>query len=413
MNCVATVIIGAGQNGLAMSRELRLRGIDHVVLERGRIGNSWREERWDGLRLLSPNWQNDLPGYPYRGSDPEGYMSASDFAGYLEDVAASEASPVRTGVSVSRVRPVDGGYQVETNAGVISCRCVVIATGACARARHPLCAGDLPAGIRQVTPLTYKRPADLPEGGVLVVGASASGVQIARDLRLSGRAVSLAVGAHTRMPRTYRGGDIMFWMDRLGLFDLAHDEVDDLERVRRTPSMQLMGDPEGRSVDLNALQDIDVEIAGRLAGIADGRAQFSGSLANVCAAADLKLGRLLDAVDDWIETQGFAELVAPPDRPAPTRLPDNPRLALDFARENVTSVVWATGYAPDHGFLDLPVFDAKGRIRHDGGVVAPGLYVMGLPFLRRRKSLHIDGAGADARDLADHLETHVGQRLAA
>lgn len=413
MDRVTTVIIGAGQNGLAMSRELRLRGVDHVVLERGRIANSWREERWDGLRLLSPNWQNALPGRPYAGTDPEGYMSAPDFATYLESFAAGEAAPVRTGVSVSRVAAVGGGYRVDTTAGGIECESVVVATGACARTRLPACAGALPGSIRQVTPLTYKRPGDLPPGGVLVVGASASGVQIARDLRLSGRAVTLAAGAHTRVPRSYRGGDIMFWMERIGLFDLAYTEVDDLERVRRTPSLQLMGDPTGGSVDLNALQDIGVGISGRLAGIANGRALFSGSLANVCAAADLKLGRLLDAVDAWIEANELADLVPAPDRPEPTRLPAAPRLSLEFEREDVASVVWATGYRPDHGFLDLPVFDAKGRIRHDGGVVAPGLYVMGLPFLRRRNSLHIDGAGADARDLADHLEAHLGQRLAA
>ncbi len=408
-----TVIIGAGQCGLAISRELRLRRIDHVVLERGQVGNAWRAERWDGLRLLSPNWQNDLPGHPYQGADPEGYMPAAEFADSLERFAAAEAVPIRTGVSVTRVAPGACGYTVETNMGPIACDSVVIATGACARARRPVWAKDLPASVLEVSPLTYKRPADLPAGGVLVVGASASGVQIARELRLTGRAVTLAVGAHTRVPRTYRGGDIMFWMDRLGLFDLDYREVDDLERVRRTPSMQLMGDAEARSVDLNALQDIGVEIAGRLAGIADGRAQFSGGLANACASADLKLGRLLDAVDGWITANGFESLVAPPDRPTPTRMPEAPRLALDFARENVASVVWATGYAPDHAFLDMAVFDAKGRIRHDGGVVAPGLYVMGLPFLRRRRSIHIDGARPDARDLADHLAASLGNRLAA
>jgi len=413
MDRVTTVIIGAGQNGLSMSRELSLRGIGHVVLERGQIGNSWRNERWDGLRLLSPNWQNDLPGHPYAGSDRDGYMSASAFTRCLEDFAASTSAPVRTGVLVTRVGAHTGGYLVETNAGALACQSIVIATGACARTRRPDCARDLPADIHQVTPLTYKHPACFPEGGVLVVGASASGVQIARDLRLSGRAVTLAVGAHTRMPRTYRGRDIMFWMDCLGLFDLLYTEVDDLDRVRRAPSLQLMGDPEGRSVDLNALQDIGVEIAGRLAGIANGRALFSGSLANACAAADLKLGRLLDAVDGWIEAQGLEDQVSASDRPGRTRLPATPRLTLDLGQDRVASVVWATGYAPDHGFLDLPVFDAKGRIRHDGGVVAPGLYVLGLPFLRRRKSLHIDGAGPDARDLAEHLEAHLARRLAA
>ena len=413
MERVTTVIIGAGQNGLAMSRELTGRGIDHVVLERGRIGNSWREERWEGLRLLSPNWLNDLPGHPYAGTDPEGFMSVSEFAETLDRFAVAESVPVRTGTAVNRVHAEAGRYVVETSAGAIACDSVVIATGACARSRLPSSAADLPSFVHQTTPLVYKTHRDLPEGGVLVVGASASGVQIARQLRLAGRDVTVAVGAHTRLPRSYRGGDIMFWMERLGLLNLEYTEVDDLDRVRRTPSMQLMGDPEGRSIDLNALQDIGVRIVGRLAGAANGRAQFSGALANACATADLKLARLLDAVDAWISEHGFDELVAPPDRPAPTRLPATPRLALDFAADGISSVVWATGYTPDHGFLDLPVFDAKGRIRHDGGVVAPGLYVMGLPFLRRRNSVHIDGAGADARDLANHLQTSLADRLAA
>jgi putative flavoprotein involved in K+ transport len=216
--------------------------------------------------------------------------------------------------------------------------------------------------------------------------------------------VTLAVGEHVRMPRTYRGRDILWWMDASGVLDERYDEVPDLARARNLPSMQLTGSP-GRTVDLNALGRLGVQLVGRFVGVRDGRAQFSGSLPNVCALADLKLGRLLDGLDAWADRAGVA--AEPAQRFAPTALPA-PALSAPFGRAGIASVVWATGYRPDLSFLDVDVFDRRGRIVHDGGTTAaPGLYLMGMPFLRRRRSTLIDGAGADAHELAGHLVGHL------
>ena len=256
----------------------------------------------------------------------------------------------------------------------------------------------MPAGISSVTPAGYRSPGELPPGGVLVVGASASGVQLADELHRSGRPVTLAVGEHVRMPRTYRGRDILWWLDAAGVLDQRYDEVDDLVRARNVPSMQLVGTP-GRTVDLNALSSAGVRLAGRLAGIQDGVAQFSGSLPNVCALADLKLGRLLDTIDAWAGTAG--------ERFAPTAVHAAP-LGLDLRSGEISTIVWATGYRPDLSWLHVPVLDRKGRIVHDGGATAsPGLYVIGMPFLRRRKSTLIDGAARDAAELTAHLAGHL------
>ena len=234
-----------------------------------------------------------------------------------------------------------------------------------------------------------------------MVGGSASGIQIAEELARSGRSVTLAVGEHVRLPRTYRGRDILWWMDASGLFDERWDAVPDLLRARNLPSMQLVGAP--RTLDLNTLGENGVSLVGRLAGVWDGAVQFSGSLANVCALADLKLGRLLDTFDAWADRAGVEARA--PQRFAPTAVPAP---SARLGRGGIESVVWATGFRPDLSFLQVPVFDRKGRVVHDGGVTpAPGLYVMGLPFLRRRSSTLIDGAAADARDLAEHLVGHL------
>ena len=410
MKSVTTVVIGAGQTGLAMSRELVSRGVDHLVLERGQIANSWRTQRWDGLRLLTPNWLNGLPGQPYEGRDPDGFMAVEELVGDFDRMVATADLPIQTDTPVDSVRIENGRYRVQTAHGAIACRSVVVATGACARSNRPAFASELPPGILEVSPLTYKRPSDLPDGGVLVVGASATGAQIARDIQRSGRPVTLAVGSHTRVPRRYRDADIMMWMHLLGNLSKTYEEVDSLERVRRLPSFQLCGDAEADALDLNALQDLGVEIVGRLAGISGGRALFSGGLANTCASADLKMNRLLAAIDEWVDDAGLTDLVDPPHALPPTRVPPAPRLALDFRADGVRSVVWASGFRPEHDFLDLPVFDRKGRLRHEGGVVAAGLYVMGLVFLRRFSSSLIDGAGDDARDLAAHLRAQLDGR---
>ena len=247
----------------------------------------------------------------------------------------------------------------------------------------------------------------MPEGGVLVVGASASGIQIADELLRQGRPVSLAVGEHVRVPRRYRGADILWWMDAAGVLDERYDEMDDLVRARSLPSMQLSGSSGGEALDLNALTRRGARLFGRLAAVRDGRALFSGSLPNVCALADLKLGRLLDTLDEWAAGAGI-DGVGPAERFAPTVVPSLPPLEVDLRSGEIRTVIWATGYRPDLSWLELPILNPRGRLVHDGGVTRfPGLYLMGMPFLRRRKSTLIDGAAADAGDLTTHLAAHL------
>jgi putative flavoprotein involved in K+ transport len=254
-----------------------------------------------------------------------------------------------------------------------------------------------------VTPFDYRGPDKLAEGGVLVVGASATGVQLAHEIRQSGRPVTLSVGEHVRMPRTYRGHDVLWWMHATGVWNQRYDEVDDLDRARRLPSPQLVGTPERRTLDLNALTAAGVALVGRLASVRDGDALFSGGLRNVFSLADLKLQRLLDSFDEWAAATGHD--AGAPERPPPTRTPATPPWKLGL-REFGT-IVWATGYRPDYSWLDVPVVDAKGRLQHDGGVVAgsPGLYALGLPVLRRRKSTFIHGIEDDAREVVEHLRS--------
>lgn len=413
MRYTTTIIIGAGQSGLAMSRHLTARSIDHVVLERGEVANSWRTERWDSLRLLTPNWQSRLPGYAYDGDDPDGFMAMPEVVQFLQRYADVARAPVVTGTRVTRVRQADGGYEVATSQGPWRCRVLVIASGAYNIATIPALSTDLPGEVTSLTPAQYRNPGLLPDGGVMIVGASASGVQLAREIHASGRRVVLSVGEHVRVPRTYRGRDILWWMDSIGAMDLRYDELEDIQRARRLPSFQLVGTPERVTVDLNSLRKSGVELVSRLVGLRDGKAQFSGSLANHCALADLKMNRLLASIDDWVSANNVAEWFPAPHRYEPTDIGAETRLSIDLRDSRIATVIWATGYRPDYCWLDVPVLDRKGRIRHDGGVVAaPGMYVLGLPFMRRRKSSFIDGAGDDAADLAAHLSLNLDRAVA-
>jgi len=403
-----TVIIGAGHAGLAMSRRLSERSIDHVILERGEVANSWKTERWDSLRLLTPNWQSRLPGYGYSGDDPDGFRAMPETIAFLEGYAETIAAPVRTHTTVTAVQPDSDGYRVVTDDGEWQCRTLVLASGACNIASVPPVAQALPAGMDSLTPIQYRNPAQLRDGGVLVVGASATGTQIADEIHRSGRPVTVAVGEHVRVPRVYRGKDISWWMDAAGVMDERYDEMDDINRARSLPSLQLAGSPERRTIDLNSLTGTGIKLIGRLAGINASRAQFSGSLRNMCALADLKMNRLLNTIDEWASENGWDDKVEPPHRFAPTVVDASPPLTLDLDSGEFSTILWATGFRPDHSWLDVPVFDRKGRIRHDGGIVdAPGMYLMGIQFLRRRKSSLIDGAGDDARDLSEHLASYL------
>ena len=324
------------------------------------------------------------------------------------DYAEAISAPVRTHTTVTSVQSTEAGYLVRTDRGDWQCRTAVIASGACNIARVPDFASQLPGAIATLTAQQYRNPDQLAPGGVLVVGASASGTQIANEIQRSGRPVILSVGEHIRAPRMYRGRDIEWWMDAAGVLDERYDKVDDVARARRVPSLQLAGTPDRSTLDLNALTDIGVKLAGRLAGIVDGKAQFAGSLRNMCALSDLKMGRLLDTIDAWARDNDLDGAVEPPHRLPPTRVEDNPPLMMDLTKSGIRTIIWATGYRPDYSWLKVPVLDRKGMIRHDGGVAAsPGLYLMGAPFMRRRKSTLIDGVGDDARELSAHLSSYL------
>ena len=408
MRRTEAVVIGGGQAGLAMSRCLAQYGIDHVVLERGRVGERWRSERWDSLRLLSPNWHTRLPGFRYDGPDPEGYMHVGELVGLLERYARTIDAPVEPNTTVLGVEASGPGYRVTTDRGGFLARSVVIATGHCDVPFVPPVAAGLPGDVVQLVPSRYRRASQLPPGGVLVVGASASGVQLADEIHASGRPVTLAVGRHNRLPRSYRGRDIVWWLDAMGVFDETEDGVFDLALARSQPSLQLVGRPDRATLDLPALERRGVRLAGRLVAIEGARVRFADDLVAHTAAADARLARLVQRIDNFAARGGLDGEVGPREPFTPFLWPAPAPTTLDLQQAGIRSVVWATGYARSYPWLRVPVLDERGEIRHAGGVTAAaGLYVLGLYFLRRRKSSFIDGVGLDAMELAAHLAGHL------
>ena len=405
---IDVVVIGAGHAGLSFSHCLAESATEHVVLEKGEIANSWRHERWDSLTLLTPNWQSKVPGFKYSGDDPDGFMTVPQLIEFIDEYATVSAAPVRTNSEVTSVRCDDGGYRVSTDDAEWCCRSVVIASGACNIPLVPAVGDAVPAGIQSITPHQYRSPDQLEPGGVMVIGASATGLQLAEEIHSSGRPVTIAVGEHVRMPRIYRGRDILWWLDRVGISDERYDELDDIVRARSLPSPQLVGTREKMTLDLNHMTAQGVNIFGRMMGFNEGTAQFSGSLKNVCALTDLKMGRMLDTIDEWVEDNADASAFDPPQRFEATRIDESPSLTLDLGKENIRTILWATGFRPDYSWLEVPVLDHKGYIKHDGGVAqSPGIYVIGLPVLRRRKSSFIHGVEDDARDLHQHLTNYL------
>jgi putative flavoprotein involved in K+ transport len=406
-----TVIIGAGHAGLAMSRCLTGRAVPNVVLERGRVGERWRSARWDSFLMLTPNWLSRLPGWEYTGPDPDGFMTAAEFVDHLARYARSFAAPVEEQTAVTRVVRDGARFAVHTDRGTWRACRVVVASGYHSQACVPDLARGLDPGIAQVTPSGYRSPASLPDGAVLVVGASASGAQIAQELARAGRTVYVSVGSHSRLPRRYRGRDIMWWLDRIGTFDRTIDEAADPERSRTEPSLQLAGSATGRRLDLGVLQELGVRLAGRLRTVQGTVADFSPDLAGTMAAAQQRLVRVLASVDAYAET--LSGPVPPADPPPPIAVPGD-LSRLDLQRAGITSVMWATGYRPRYPWLAAPALDDRGRIRHRRGVTAvPGLYAIGLRFQHRRSSTFVDGARHDAAYLAEHIAASRTERIVA
>jgi putative flavoprotein involved in K+ transport len=337
-------------------------------------------------------------------------MTMAEVIDFMSRFASAASAPVRTHTTVTSVTRIESGYEVATDNGSFRCRTLVLASGACNAPTVPALQQAVPSSVQSLTPFEYRNPDRLPAGGALVVGASATGVQLADEIRRSGRPVVLSVGEHVRLPRTYRGRDVLWWMDASGVWNQRYDEIDDLTRARKLPSPQLVGTPERTTLDLNVLSAAGVSLVGRLATVRDGNALFSGGLRNQFALADLKMERLLDTFDEWARTHGRGQDINAPERFEPTRTPASSRLSLDLASGEVRSIIWATGFHPDYSWLHVPVVDRKGHLRHEGGVVdAPGLYAIGLPVLRRRKSTFIHGAEDDARDIVAHLAGYLSK----
>jgi putative flavoprotein involved in K+ transport len=399
-----TLIIGGGQAGLAMSRCLSDRTIDHVVVERGRVGERWRSERWDSLRLLTPNWQSRLPGHRYQGTDPDGYMTMPEVVDYLDSYARSFDAPVEDETNVLALERTNGTYRITTDRGTWQARNVVIATGYCDTPFVPEMSKNLPKDILQLVPSRYRNPDQLPKGGVLVVGASASGIQLADEIHQSGRPVTISVGRHTRLPRLYRGKDILWWLDTMGIFDETIDKVYDIKISRGQPSLQLVGRPDHRTLDLATLEAQGVRLVGRTVAANEDKVNFADDLIAYTAAADAKLAMLLARIDEFVARAGYAMEVGPAEPFVPFHWPVEAPTEASLRSTGITTVLWATGFRRSYPWLKVPVLDERGEIRHLGGITSvPGLYALGLQFLRRRKSAFIDGVGDDAADLAEHI----------
>jgi putative flavoprotein involved in K+ transport len=408
-----TLIIGAGQAGLAMSRCLSELDIEHVVLERGQLAQRWRTQSWDSLHLLTPNWMTRLPGFQYDGNDPDGFMSAPELIAFFERYAASSATPIVTDTAVQRVERSMDGFRVVTSRGEWSASSVVVATGYCDLPAIPPASRSVAPSVLQIAAPDYRRPEQLPSGGVLVVGASATGVQLADEIQRSGRQVTLAVGRHTRLPRSHRGRDILWWLDRFGVLSQSADAVEDIERSRHQPSMQLVGRPDHASLDLGVLHEAGVRLVSKIRDIDGHRVSLADNLVATMAAADIKMAEVLTRIDQVIDTTGITADPREPFKPTWPLAAGAPS-SLDLKGEGIETVIWATGCRRAYPWLRVPVLDSRGEIRHIGGITPEaGLYVLGLNFQRRRNSSFIDGVGHDAWTIAHEIARSMARARVA
>jgi putative flavoprotein involved in K+ transport len=403
MEHIETVVVGGGQAGLALSYCLSRHGCEHVVLERGGLADRWRAQRWDSLRFQFPNWSIELPGARYEGNDPDGFADRATVQAFIAGYAARIKAPVRLGVDVSGLRrgQHDGRYVVETTSGDIEARNVVLATGPYQRPRVPAFAASLPRDLAQIHTADYRNPSQLPPGAVLLVGSGASGCQIAEELAEAGRRVVFAVGRHERVPRRYRGRDAFWWRRELGTLDQTTEAT---PKAMRTPPPLVTGVRGGYDVDIRGYPALGMTLTGRVADVRDGVVAFAADLEHHLKLGDRKLVEFIRAVDDHVRSAGLD--VPPADDagakrdPAPATGP----ATLDLRGEGIGSVLWATGYTVDFGWVALPILDAEGAPLHKDGVTGqPGIYFLGLPWLRKRKSSFLGGVGEDAQLIADRI----------
>ncbi|HEX3788839.1 MAG TPA: MSMEG_0569 family flavin-dependent oxidoreductase [Pseudonocardiaceae bacterium] len=408
----AVVVVGGGQAGLSMSWLLTERGIDHVVLERNRVGGEWRDHRWETFCLVTPNWQCQLPGFPYQGDDPDGFMVRDQIIEYLERYARSFPVPLVEGVeAVSLRRAADGVFQLGTSAGRLTADQVVLATGPYQVPLRPRMAERLPAGIAQLHSSEYRSPDQLPPGPVLVVGTGQSGCQIAEDLHLAGREVHLATGGAPRVARFYRGRDVVTWLHDMGYYQRGIDQFDDADAVRFRANHYVTGRDGGRDIDLRLFAAQGMRLYGRLTGISGAHLDFDTNLKSNLDSADAVSESIKDSVDRWIEQQGID---APTEaRYVPVWTPEAEQTELDLADARISTVIWCTGFGRDHRWIELPIFDGRGYPTHERGVSScPGLYLLGLPWQYTWGSGRFSGVAADAEHLAEQIVAARHRRLA-
>ncbi|GAA3583315.1 MSMEG_0569 family flavin-dependent oxidoreductase [Amycolatopsis ultiminotia] len=395
------LVVGGGQAGLSMSHCLTTAGIGHLVLERQRAGHEWRTRRWDSFCLVTPNWQCALPGFPYQGSDPDGFMVRDEIVGYLEDYVRSFDAPLVEGVTATRLcRLPGGGFRLSTSAGEVTADHVVVATGPYQVPLKPRLAERLPGQVVQLHSSEYRNPGRLPEGEVLVVGTGQSGCQIAEDLHLAGRKVHLAVGSAPRVARRYRGRDVVAWLHDMGYYARGIDEFGDAEAVRLRANHYVTGRDGGHDIDLREFAKQGMELYGRLVSVQGAELSFADDLRRNLDSADATSEGIKDSIDKFISEQGLN--VEREARYVPVWEPaDRPR-TLDASK--ISAVVWSTGFGRDHRWIDVPVFDGKGYPTHRRGVTScPGLYFLGLPWQYTWGSGRFCGVAADAEYLARRI----------
>jgi putative flavoprotein involved in K+ transport len=403
-NHYSVIIVGGGQAGLSMSYCLKERGFDHIVFEKNRIGHSWRSKRWDSFCLVTPNWQCKLPGYHYPGDDPNGFMQKDEIVKYIEHYAKSFDPPVKEGVEVSKVRKSrsEDVFELTTSIGDYTADQVVIAAGSYHIPKVPKIAERLPEHIVQIHSSEYKNPQLLPDKSVLVVGTGQSGCQIAEDLHLAGKQVHLCVGSAPRSPRRYRGKDVVDWLDQMGYYDLSIDEHPQKEKARTNTNHYVTGRDGGREIDLRQFYLEGMQLYGRLKTISGSHLEFWDDLKQNLDRADAVANNIKKSIDAFIEKNQIEAPTEPTYKPVWE--PEEAVLKLDYEKANIGAVVWSTGYQPNFGWIEVPVFDGKGYPGHDRGVTGvQGLYFLGLLWLYTWGSGRFSGIARDATYLADYI----------
>jgi putative flavoprotein involved in K+ transport len=397
------VVIGGGQAGLAMSAQLKRHGIGHVVLEKNTIAHSWKTQRWDAFCLVTPNWQCQLPGFPYAGNDPHGFMLRDEIVSYIEDFAKHVDAPVREGVAVTRLKQADDGFMLETSAGEIVAECVVLAVSGYHVPKVPSFSDRLDPQIIQLHSSAYRNPDQLPPGEILVVGSGQSGCQIAEDLHFAGRKVHLAVGSAPRCPRFYRGRDAVDWLDDLGQYDLPVDQHTLKEGVRKNANHYLTGRDGGRDIDLRKFALEGMKLYGRVKHGCGTRLELGDDLQANLDNADRVYNGICRLIDDHITKNGIEAPLTP--HYEPLWFPAGTARELDLATTGITSIIWTTGFRSDWSWVDLPMFDGRGYPTHKRGITSvDGAYVIGLPWLYTWGSGRFVGVGRDAEFVANHIK---------